>query len=254
MTAYTPFFFESIEQISRRSAEVIIPMVIQLIRPKSAVDVGCGTGSWLATLRKNGVEDIVGVDGDYVERDKLQIPQDVFTVANLTKPLRFNRQFDLAVSMEVAEHLPCDCAATFIDSLTRLAPAVLFSAAIPFQGGAHHVNEQWPEYWEKLFSDRGYLAIDCIRRRVWQNQNVSHYYSQNVILYVKQDYMEKSRPLRSELEINGGPVLPLVHPLMWLSHSDPAKISPQLVIPLLPQIITNAFKRRIKRLLTGKTS
>ena len=255
MTKYTCSFFASIEQSTRQSAEEIIPIVVQLVRPESAIDIGCGLGSWLATLQKNGVEDIVGVDGDYVGKDALQIPQEAFTAKDLSKPLRFNRQFDLALSIEVAEHLPHDCAETFIDSLTQLAPVILFSAAIPFQGGNHHVNEQWPEYWAKLFLDRGYLAIDCIRKKVWQNPNVLYCHSQNVILYVKRDHVEKSEILKRELEISGGPILPLVHPLVYLSRSDPSIMSPRLVISLIllfPRIIVSAFKRKSRRFLTGK--
>jgi hypothetical protein len=61
------------------------------------------------------------------------------------------RTFDLAICLEVAEHLPPEAAEGFIDSLTRLAPVVLFSAAITFQVGNQHLNGQWPDYWATLF-------------------------------------------------------------------------------------------------------
>ena len=62
------------------------------------------------------------------------------------------RKFDLAISLEVAEHLKSSSSEDFVQSLTTLAPMILFSAAIPHQGGLHHINEQWLEYWGDLFN------------------------------------------------------------------------------------------------------
>jgi hypothetical protein len=131
------------------------------------------------------MEDIFGIDGFYVRRELLEIPPEKFVAHDLQEPFRLDRIFDLVVSLEVAEHLPKESAAGFVESLTRLAPVVLFSAAIPFQGGEGHLNEQWPEYWARLFEARGYAPVDCLRRRVWQSPNVSWYYAQNVLIYVR---------------------------------------------------------------------
>src|SRR4051794_21677973 len=103
---YERAFFESHAPTSRRSAEVIIPVVTELVHPTSAVDVGCGTGAWLSVLNEAGVEDILGIDGDYVDRSLLQIPEDRFVPANLKLPLEVDREFDLVISLEVGEHLP----------------------------------------------------------------------------------------------------------------------------------------------------
>lgn len=105
-------------------------------------------------------------------KKKLEIPEERFLSFELNNPFRIDRQFDLVISLEVAEHLPKECAATFVDSLTRLGPVILFSAAIPFQGGTDHINEQWLDYWAKYFQEKGYVAIDCIRKRIWQNDKV----------------------------------------------------------------------------------
>ena len=113
----------------------MVPLVLQLLPVRSVVDVGCGDGSWLVVFRKLGVKEILGIDGEYVDPGLLQIPQDCFQAFDLAKPFSLGRVFDLAVSLEVAEHLPAECAPGFVECLTRLAPSVLFSAAIPFQGG-----------------------------------------------------------------------------------------------------------------------
>jgi len=180
------------------------------------VDVGCGQGGWLAVFRKLGVEDVFGVDGDYTDRDALQIPQDRFHPADLSKPLSLTRTFDLAVSLEVAEHLPAECADVFVGSLTRLASIILFSAAIPFQGGNHHLNEEWPDKWAELFRRRGYWAVDPLRKQVWENEAVEWWYAQNTLLFVRADLLEDVPALKAEFERTDPHQLRLVHPRQYL--------------------------------------
>jgi hypothetical protein len=86
------------------------------------------------------------------------------------------------VSLEVAEHLPESRAASFVADLCRLAPVVLFSAAIPGQGGTGHVNEQWPGYWADLFGARGYSVSGALRWRIWNDCRVCNWYSQNMLV------------------------------------------------------------------------
>src|SRR5437588_1473336 len=165
---------------ARRSAQVIVPLVPDLVRPRSVIDVGCALGTWLAVFKEHGVEDIWGVDCEQVDSSLLETPEDRFTALDLERPLQMKRRFDLVLSLEVAEHLPGSCAEDFVSSLTELGPVVLFSAAAPFQGGNHHLNEQWPEYWAELFQERNYLPVDCLRRKIWQNESVDWWYAQNI--------------------------------------------------------------------------
>jgi SAM-dependent methyltransferase len=215
---YTKSFFERLRSGATRSAEVVAPLVLQLLPVHSVVDVGCGDGSWLAVFRKLGIEEILGIDGGYVDRSLLQIPEDSFQAFDLTKPLRLGRAFDLAVSLEVAEHLPPESAAIFVESLTRLAPLVLFSAAIPFQVGDHHVNEQWPDKWAELFRGHGYLPVDFIRKRIWQNDAVEWWYAQNTLLFAQEKLIESNAALKAELEQTNLNQLRLVHPKQHLYH------------------------------------
>ncbi|MEK7684062.1 MAG: class I SAM-dependent methyltransferase [Verrucomicrobiota bacterium] len=255
MQPYTEDFFKGQQEGSRRSALEILPLVLTLIHPRRVIDVGCGVGTWLAALRNLGIEDVWGVDGDYVARSLLHIPAERFIPHDLTKPLRLENEFDLAISVEVAEHLPAACAGDFIDSLTRLAPIVLFSAAIPFSRGLHHLNEQWPEYWVAHFQARDFVAVDCLRRRIWQNDLVEWWYAQNILLFVRRDHLDRHPPLQRELEINGPVPLALIHPKNFLATnqylaavSDPRNISLRWVLRVVPVLIKNALKRRLKRI------
>lgn len=216
MQPYNAQFYDQQKGGSRRSAQAIVPLVLRLVRPRHVVDVGCGVATWLSVFMEQGCVDVVGIDGDYVDRKSLLIPAERFLTFDLTQPLRLERQFDLVVSLEVAEHLPPECAETFIDSLTRLGPVVLFSAAIPFQGGVHHVNEQWPDYWARYFQARGFVVLDPIRRHVWNNEQVEYFYAQNILMFARRDVVEGYPGLRSAAAQTATAQLSLVHPQRYL--------------------------------------
>lgn len=213
---YTKTFYEQLRSGAKRSAEIVVPLVLQFLTVRSVVDVGCGDGSWLAVFREHGVKETLGVDGEYVDKSFLQIPQDCFQALDLAKPFGLGRVFDLAVSLEVAEHLPADFAPVFVECLTRLAPVVLFSAAIPFQGGTNHINEQWPEAWAALFREYGYLPVDLVRKRVWHNDAVDWWYAQNILLFARADLIESNPTLKAEFEQTNPSRLALVHPKQYL--------------------------------------
>src|ERR1051326_1233660 len=149
-TPYGASLHEAIGEGSLRSARVVVPILLRSMAVGSVVDFGCGAGNWLSAFHENGLRDILGYDGDYVDTGNLRIDPACFVARNLEREDQVTRRFDLAISLEVAEHLPTARAAGFVDLLVRSAPAVLFGAAIPGQGGVHHVNEQWPDYWRAL--------------------------------------------------------------------------------------------------------
>jgi SAM-dependent methyltransferase len=213
---YSDDYYRAHQEIARRSARVIIPKLLELVRPGSVIDIGCGLATWVAVFKEYGVDDGYGVDGTSVSPALVEIAPERFMVHDLRTPLHVDRTFDLVVSLEVAEHLPADCATTFIDTLTRLGPMVLFSAAIPYQGGEQHVNEQWPEYWARLFEERGYAVVDCLRRKIWRHPDVAWWYAQNVLLFVEREYLVHQPRLQQEMAFAGAMQLSLVHPQRYL--------------------------------------
>ena len=161
---YNNNFYLTYYSGSRRSAQEIVPLIVDMLNPKSVVDVGCGLGTWLEIFLDQGIDDILGIDGSWVNTELLKIPEEKFFKFDLKNPLFIDRKFDLAISLEVIEHLPPDCADIFIESLIRLSPVILFSAAIPHQGGDNHVNERWPTYWVDLFKKKDYVVTDIISK------------------------------------------------------------------------------------------
>jgi len=185
---YDSDFYRFLATFAVRSAEQIVPLLRALVKIDSVADFGCGHGAWLSVWRKSGAR-VMGIDGPYVDRRHLIIDVDEFCPADLSQPIDLGRRFDLVQSLEVAEHLPADRAADFIDTLTAHAPFVMFSAAVPGQGGEHHINEQPLEYWRNKFHDRGYVAIDYIRPQLAANLRVQHWYRYNIVLYVKESHL-----------------------------------------------------------------
>lgn len=220
-TPYTTEFMSAIASGSRQSAMRILPIAFELVCPRSVIDLGCGPGAWLNACRQLGVEDVVGVDGDYVQVAQLEIPASLFvpvdlpneTPASLAPRLPGGpRRFDLAMSLEVAEHLPPAAGGGFVDLLCSLAPVVLFSAAIPFQGGTNHLHECFPSFWQSHFARHGYLAIDAVRARVWDDQNVEWWYRQNTLLFASADALASNPKLAEARAKTGDGALDMIHP------------------------------------------
>jgi hypothetical protein len=191
MEQYDKQFYDANNAYARRSSNFLVSLALKITSANSVVDFGCAEGTWLADWKRQGVTDVLGLDGDYVEREHLVIAKDEFLAADLSQKIDIGRTFDLAQSLEVAEHLPGDMAATFIDNLLRHAPLVLFSAAPPGQGGLNHINEQPYGYWRDLFAMRGYAIFDCIRPELADDTSVAPWYRYNTFLYARDDVVSK---------------------------------------------------------------
>jgi SAM-dependent methyltransferase len=227
---------------SLQSARIIVPALISLLRPRSVIDVGCGSGAWLSAFRENGVERILGLDGDHVEPSWLIIPKDCFRAVDLAKPFDIDGKFDLAISLEVAEHLPKKHARAFVRNLVDLAPFVIFSAAVPFQGGVHHVNEQWPEFWRGLFAESGYRSLDLIRKQFWKNAGVKYWYRQNMLLFARED-MIPANPKLLESTSDADDLMLVQSAILHY------QMGVRSILKQLPRSIWSAVSRRFKRIL-----
>jgi SAM-dependent methyltransferase len=247
---YTSEYHDAIAPGSDRSAAVIVPLVTALLPCRSVVDVGCGTGAWLAEfIRAAGGGGVgVGVDGDYVDRSRLLIGAERFVAADLNEPLpreellgRLNGtrakptplpppsgrgRYELAVCLEVAEHVRPERSEGLVDDLCALADVVLFSAAIPYQGGEGHINERWPTFWQELFKARGFELVDPIRRRVWSDRRVEPWYQQNVVMYAHWRAIGAHPRLADEHRQSFPGFLSMVHPRLYGPLVERAGLKP----------------------------
>jgi SAM-dependent methyltransferase len=210
---YSETFFVSRRANLDLSARVVLGYVLERLRPASIVDFGCGTGTWLGVAGELGVNDCIGLDGDYVNLDHLEIPRQNFIPTDLSGEINLNRTFDLAISLEVAEHIGASNATTFVKNICRHSSVILFSAALPGQGGVYHVNEQYLSYWVELFNQQGFRLRDCIRGLpgLWKDKSVKLWYRQNTVMFFQENLFEKSYRLFPEQPT----MLDVVHPELF---------------------------------------
>ena len=226
------------ENSSHNCVPIIMSLLSDIADIKSVIDFGCGTGDWLKAFYDFGVKDILGIDGSYIDVKSLKIDSSLFMTFNLEQPIDLGRKFSLAISLEVAEHLTSNSAQSFIDSICKHSDVVLFGAAIPYQGGTGHINEQFPSYWVELFKNNGYECFDIVRPIIWNNDKISPWRRQNQLIFVNykstiyEKFVEKFLPIMARMEA----MIDIVHPTMYLLNLRQEPSVKQCLIIILKKI------------------
>lgn len=226
-------------------SDIVVPFLFELFKPNSVLDVGCGLGNWLYSFKKLGLSDVFGVDGSSIDKfgkDEF-LNKNEFLSFDFSKELRLNRKFDLVLSLEVAEHLSEEFADLFIKSLTNHSDIIVFSAALPGQGGQGHMNEQYLDYWIKKFNLLGFYFYDPIRSKFWDNDKLLFWYKQNIVVFSK-----------NKLKFNEMSPINLIHPELlklkekkildqnkMISDMRSGKISINLSLKIFLKSIYNSF-------------
>jgi SAM-dependent methyltransferase len=207
MTTYDADFFEAMRVYAQDSAAAMVPTLYDLLEPGTVVDVGCGEGWWGKAFADRGA-DVLYVDGLWAGCEENNfIPRDLEK-----QELALDDRMDLAVCLEVAEHLSPERADSFVSELCAAAPTVLFSAAVPGQGGHGHVNEQWPRYWAERFEQHGYAVSGELRWMFWNDDRIAYWYRQNLLI----------ASTDIEVDVDGTPGV--VHPVGWAWHYGPEQL------------------------------
>lgn len=202
---YDENFYNEQKDASYKSAEAIVPLLVEVFSPESVIDIGCGVGGWLHVFQKNGVTDICGYDANELAADKYFIDKrQIRTNSDLSNSnFRIDEKSDLLICLEVAEHLPAEVADKFIQNLANASPIVVFSAALPGQTGVNHINEQPPWYWREKFNKIGYTEIDFIRPQIIQNNDICWWYRQNITCFVRPDVLAANSKLAALAKLHG---------------------------------------------------
>ena len=205
-----------------QSPKQIVPTLINLFNPKSVADIGCGLGTFLHEFKNNGVEDFIGIDGPWVDKEKLSkhISLDHFKMMNFEQNISLNKRYDLAICLEVIEHIEEKYTDRMVQNLTDISDIVVFSAAIPFQGGQNHINEQWLDYWQKKFEKKNYSLFDIIRPMIWNNPDIFYWYKQNIVVFINNNRKDIIESLGNSTE---NPILNMVHPECFISKINEFK-------------------------------
>lgn len=210
LKSYSSYFYELQLSESAKSAASVLPIINELVNPKSIIDVGCGVGAWLKAWKsiKKDVE-VLGLDASFVDKSMLLIDSnEEFKEVDLNfKIPTFDKKFDLAMCLEVAEHLNEERADSLVLDLIHLSDIILFSAAIPGQEGTDHRNEQYLSYWVDKFESVDYKCYDIIRPQIWNENDISWWFRQNIVFFIKPGKAHKIEELPHQSFYN----LDLVH-------------------------------------------
>ncbi len=186
---YKPKFYASVTLRAQTTAEIVTELISSTFTISSFIDIGCGDGLWSRKMLEKCDNKIKGyaIDLPGVRPKELQqVASDIqFIELNLnSNPYIPERQFDLAFCTEVLEHLEEHAALLLLNSIAANCDLLVFSAAVPGQGGTGHINEHPQEYWDSQLQKRGFRPFDVIRPAIIELE-VPSYYKNNLILYVQ---------------------------------------------------------------------
>ena len=180
---YDEVYFKHLSRRVRESVEVVVPEIVGSFEPSSAVDLGCGDGQWTMGLARSGVR-TVGVDSAEIDRESHRLATFLRRDLTVLAPGCLDRS-DICLCLEVAEHLPQRAADSLVALISSISDIVLFSAAVPGQGGTGHLNEQPHSYWIDRFTARGFSPDQTWRNRFSRRFSVSPWYRGNMIVFTR---------------------------------------------------------------------
>ncbi len=196
-----------------KSTQKLAQAIIDILNPSSVVDFGCGRGYWLQQFLSLGITNVRGFEVQDFPNDQWVVDKSLVVQCDLTKEILPERRYDLAICIEVAEHLPISAADQLISNIVAHSDFVMFGAAIPYQEGAGHINENWIEFWLQIFASKKYVCFDIFRWKHWNDREIHWWYRQNTVLFVK----ESRLPFMAKLGYHHSKIVySVVHPEMYL--------------------------------------
>jgi SAM-dependent methyltransferase len=234
---------------TRCSAEAALSILLDIFNPKDILDVGCGDGIWLKKANDLGFVELKGVDGIWTDKSKLLIPAENVVISDLEKSFDLAHRFDIAISLEVAEHISNKSSDIMVDNLVRHSDVLLFGAAIPYQGGFRHINEMWQSWWAGKFADRGYRCFDVIRPQIWHNADVHFWYKQNTLVYVntnRKDRIKSFEDYIASRSLSNYP-LDIVHPEKYEAAASYKQIAFKPLLRELPAGVVEKVRTMLSR-------
>lgn len=155
----------------------VLDYLITCFRVTSMVDLGCGTGGMVDAAIQRGLT-AYGIDGDPALEGNRRIVQHDYTRG----PYYLIPAPDLIWCVEFAEHVAQPCEGNWLATLQG-ARVLLFSAAVPGQGGWHHVNEQPSSYWvDRLVATGWQIHLEAT---AWVQANATDRYVRAGMVFVR---------------------------------------------------------------------
>ena len=166
---YSKEYYEGIRSANHSYYELFAQVLMEEFKPSTLVDCGCGHGDISKEFLSHGCKEAFLFDGspDAVEIARSAGMKNVEQL-DFANAETIPAKGDLAICLEVAEHIPTAYAGNLCRLLSNVAPTLAFTAAPPGQGGHLHVNNQPQSYWINLFLKNGMVydpqAVARIRK------------------------------------------------------------------------------------------
>ena len=254
LETYRPAFYDHQGAASSRSAQAVVPYLMEVLAPTAVLDVGCGVGSWVSAFSQAGSKTAHGIDGSWARDGGLLVPDEQFREYDFVKssppyrPEQLLDKYDLLTTFEFVEHVPADRAADLADFFVSKSETIVIGCAIPGQGGLNHINEQWPGYWSELMRERGYVPCDFIRPAIWDDERVQPWYRQNTIGYFRGKaparVMDRAR---SEWFNRISDPLALVHPEMFVDRCSQATANAANLVRIADRMARDLGRALLRR-------
>lgn len=155
---YTEEYFKQIIEEEEGQADRLASYLISTYQPKSVVDFGCANGLYLEPFYNTGNIHVLGLDYSAEAVKMAKIPNIVLT--DLRQPYNTVSKFDLALCIEVLEHIEEEYADIVVENIINSSDIVIISPATIGQGGVGHVNLQYKKYWKEKFEKEGFQYME----------------------------------------------------------------------------------------------
>lgn len=241
---YNDKFYLEQRQSSYNAAVKFIGRIAEFFIPDSVVDIGCGVGNWLDACSELGVKDLLGVDGHWVKEEFKVKEQMQFICVDLEYGVpEINKRFDLAICVEVLEHISDLAGEKVLDFLVKSSDVILFSSAFKSQGGVHHINEQLHSYWAEKFAKKGFIPFDLFRPILSGDPDIPFWYQQNSFLYCRSGSLAWQMLLKSgQSPISNFAYMDMVHPALFKRQVEENRNVP------IRRLFSELFLKIIKKL------
>ena len=173
--------YEQIIKEEKPFADRLALFIRDIIRPNIVLDIGCGPGIYVHSMNDLAIQSF-GID----------IDDRVLGKKNLFKQNILDTYFiaDTCICLEVFEHIDSEYNDDLVEKVSKMfQDTLIFSAAVPGQGGVGHINCQTKEYWSDKFllterCHRNYLMEDLLKHYCQQGRYMGWFYN-NVMIFSK---------------------------------------------------------------------